>query len=309
MGVDKVELMDKFVFLPNTMENNLSVEKVILHWVLSDEAVVNKGDVIMEMITKPDNNYPVIAHRSGILIRFWDEDLIVEKTKYEPKEFDITDISKVCIAGIFNSYEDYINSFFKYKAKVSVDSFTKEKAISWVYVAEPISFFPFITGKCYSGFRHLQLSRNDLNRRDIGEGILAYRKFISISFSKGLSFSYVFSEGKSFIEFSYSQDIIKLKKNDIISFLFENGNIIDFKLINSPYRKNGNSKTKCFRCQLYAEDVGYLTSSMVSKWKITFAEGQKPPICEDIVPAKDNIKIPFSLLSGHYTTTIHLIYI
>lgn len=300
--------MDNFVFLPEITDKHNPIEKVSLHWILPDEASVNKGDIIMETITNTGNTYPVVAHRSGIFIRFWNEDVNIEKTKYEAKEFKIADAPKVCIGGIYDSYEDYICIQFKYKENVVVDSFTNEKTINWVYVAEPTIHFPYIVDMCYNGFSHLKLSKNNLNRKDVVEGIGAFRKVITISDSSliGLSFSFVFSEGNSYIEFTYSQDKIKLKKNDSISFLYENGNISDFKLRNSPYKKSEKGHTRCIRCQLFADDIENLTSSLISKWRISFADDQKPPITEDVVPEIENVKVPFSLILGHYSLTDHI---
>ena len=150
--------MDNFVFLPEITDKHNPIEKVSLHWILPDEASVNKGDIIMETITNTGNTYPVVAHRSGMFIRFWNEDVNIEKTKYEAKEFKIADAPKVCIGGIYDSYEDYICIQFKYKENVVVDSFTNEKTINWVYVAEPTIHFPYIVDMCYNGFSHLKLS-------------------------------------------------------------------------------------------------------------------------------------------------------
>ena len=300
--------MDNLVFLPEIADNSLSIEKVCLHWVTPDETIVNKGDVLMEVTTNLGDTYTVTAHISGVFMRLWEEDLTIEKTRYQEKEFKIADAPKVCIGGIYDSYEEFVCSFFKNKAKIAVDSFTNDKTINWVYVAEPIINFPFIIGKSYAGFNILKLSRNNLNRKDVGMGTAAFRKVISISdnFSKGISISFVFSEGNSFIEFIYSQDKIKLKKNDTISFLYDNGNISDFKLCNSPYKIGEKSKTRYIKCQLYAEDIENLTKSLISKWKISFADEQKPSIIDDVVPAKEKVKIPMSLLMGHYSLTDHL---
>lgn len=292
--------MDNFVFLPEIADNSLSIEKVNLHWVTPDETIVNKGDVLMEVTTNLGDTYIVTAHKSGVFLRFWEEDLTIEKTKYQEKEFKIADAPKVCIGGIFDSYEEFISSFFKYNAKVGIDSFTNEKSINWVYVAEPIINFPYITDKRYDSFNSLKLSKNNLKRKDVTIGIGAFRKVINISDyrSKGISFSFVFSEWNSYIEFTYSQDKIKLKKNDTISFLFDNGNISDFKLCNSPYKINEKSDTRYIKCQLYAEDIENLSNSQISKWRISFADEQKPPVTEDVVPAKDNIRMPFNALTG-----------
>ena len=73
--------MDNFVFLPEITDKHNPIEKVSLHWILPDEASVNKGDIIMETITNTGNTYPVVAHRSGMFIRFWNEDVNIEKTK------------------------------------------------------------------------------------------------------------------------------------------------------------------------------------------------------------------------------------
>ena len=293
--------MDNFVFLPEITDKYIPIEKVRLHWILPDESSVNKGDIIMEVVTNPGNTYPVVAHRSGMFIRFWNEDVNIEKTKYKSKEFKIADAPKVCIGGIYDSYENFITSLFKYQENVVVDSFTNEKTISWVYVAESIINFPFIH-ICFNSFNDLKLSKNNLNRKDVSLGIGAFRKVITISYSPsiGISFSFVFCEGNSYIEFTYSQDNIKLKKNDSISFLYENGNISDFKLLNNPYKKSEKSQTRCIRCQLYADDIENLTSSLISKWRISFADDQKPPITGNVVSEKDNAKVPCSLVLGYY---------
>ena len=295
--------MDNLVFLPEITGDGISIEKVHLHWTLPDESIVNKGDVIMEVNTKLGNIYPLVAHMSGMFIRFWSDNLTIEKSKYEEQEFKIADAPKVCVGVIFRSYEDYITSFFKYKAKVDVDSFTKEKTINWVYVAEPIINLPYITGKRYNSFRPLICSKNNLKRKDVARGICGFRKVINISnyCSLGISFSFVYSEGNSYIEFSYSQDKIKLKRNDTISFLYDNGNISDFKLRNSPFKISEKSKTRYIKCQLYEEDIDNLTNSLISKWKISFADEQIPSFLEDIVPAKEKVEIPhISLVMDQY---------
>ncbi len=298
-----ISFMENLVFLPEISDSGSSIEKASLHWVIPDETAVNKGDIIMEVILKPEKIYPVVAHQSGILIKFWNVDVNIEKSKYTPKNFVISDIPKVCIGGIFNSYKDYIDTFYKYRAKISVDSFTKEKDISWLYVAEPIINYPIFIGNRYDSFSHLKLNWNDLNRKEtISEevgtiGTLSYKKNIRIFdfFSNSVSFSFIYSEGNSYIEFSYSHNKIKLKRNDAISFLFENGNCIDFRLQSSPYKKSNKSNVRYFRCQLYAEDIENLTHSLAQKWRITFADKQMPPIYGNIGEFRKD-KISFNQL-------------
>ena len=105
--------MDNLVFLPKITDKSLSIEKVSLHWVTPDESIVNKGDVLMEVITNFGNTYTVTAHMPGVFMRFWEEDLTIEKTKYQEKEFKIADMPQVCIGGLYESYEEFISSFFK----------------------------------------------------------------------------------------------------------------------------------------------------------------------------------------------------
>ena len=109
--------MDNLVFLPEIADNSLSIEKVSMHWVTPDETIVSKGDVLMEVTTNIGNTYTVTAHMPGVFLRFWEDDLTIEKTKYQEKEFKIADAPKVCIGGIYESYKDFISSFFKYHTK------------------------------------------------------------------------------------------------------------------------------------------------------------------------------------------------
>ncbi len=276
--------MDNFVYLPVIKDDNSQIGKVSLHWLVSDEASVCKNDVIMNVITDSDNIYPVISHRSGTLIRFFNDDIVVTKSKYNSDKYNISDITNVCIGGVYNSYKDYANSFYKFKEKVEIDSFTKEKNISWIYVAEPIKHFPFVLENVVDNFIGLSLLSNDLDRRDVSMGILSFRKTMSLSnvLSPYVGFSYIFIEGKSFIEFSYSIDKVRLRKNDTISLLFQNQNIIDFKLPTSSYKKKGQDDVYFVKCLLYAEDLETLLKSYVLKWKITFYDDSKNPICGNI---------------------------
>jgi len=272
--------MDNLVFLSEIADNSLSIEKVKLHWVISDEVFVNKDDVVMEIITNLGSRYSVVAHMSGVFIRFWNQDITIEKTERKEKEFKIADMSKVCIGGVFKSYDDFINSFYKYKAKVGVDSFTNKKTISWVYVAERIFIFPYTTYKRYNSFSSLKLLKKNLNRKD---AIMRTNVNLSDYYSKDIRFCFVFSEDHSYIEFSFPQDKIKLKKNDTISFLYENRNISDFKLMNNPYKKSEKSNLRFFKCLLYEEDIENLTNSLILKWKVSFADNQKPSISENTI--------------------------
>ena len=286
------------LYLPEITDSNLAIKRVNLHWLVEDEANVCEGDELMEVSTDTGAAYTIVASKSGFLIRFIDEDVVIANPTYSYEDLDgsseILDIinsSKVCIGGIYDSCEDYICSQYKFKAKVEVDSFTNDKSISWVYVAEPVIKIPDITDKRCDSFKQLILSKNNLNRKDVAMGTMAFRKVIPISniFSKEVSFSFAFSGGNSYIEFTYSQDKIKLKKNDSISFLFENGNISDFKLHNSPFKISEKDKKRYIRCQLYSEDIENLTCSLVTKWRISFADEQKPSITEDIVPTKKTL--------------------
>lgn len=276
--------MDNFVYLPEIKDDNSQIEKVSLQWLLSDDASVCKNDVIMNLITDSGNIYPVISHRSGILIRFFNDDIVVAKSKYNSDKYHISDITNVCIGGVFNSYKEYVDSFYKFKDKVEIDSFTKEKIISWVYVAEPIKHFPFVLENVVDNFIGLSLLSNDLDRRDVSMGIQSFRKTVSLSnvLSPYVGFSYIFIEGRSFIEFSYSIDKVRLRKNDTISILFRNHNIINFKLPNSSYKKKGQGDLYFVKCLLYAEDLETLLDSYALKWKITFFDDSKNPISGDI---------------------------
>lgn len=312
--------MDNFIYLPEITDNTSVIKDVKLHWLVKDDVHVNQGDKLMEVSTDTGAKYTIVAPEAGFIIRFIDEDVVIvnptssyRKSDNSSMQLDTKNSNKVCIGGIYKSYEDFICSLYKYKAKVAVDNFTNQKNISWVYVGEPVVRFPYITDRRCDSFNNLKLSKNNLNRKDVTLGMGAYRKNIQISdfLSKGISFSFIFSEGISYIEFVYSQDKIKLKKNDSVSFLYENGNISDFKLHNSPFKISEKDKIRYVRCQLYSEDIENLTCSLVTKWRISFVDEQKPSITESIVPVKEitdnyltekeKLKVLFSISMENYS--------
>lgn len=303
--------MDNLVFLPEITEDSLPIKKVCLHWNKSDETVVKIDDVLMKVKTSDGKIYSVKAHRSGLFVRFWDKkDLEIENQN--TRSLLISETPHIFIGAIFDSYEDYIRSFYKYMPDVNVDSFSKQKTISWVFVAEPIIrlSIPDVNIISYDSFGDLKLSNNNLYRlyrKDASLENESFRKNIEISYSfLGIRFSFEYIEGKSFIEFSYYPNKILLKKNDTISFLFKNGKISDFKLHNKPHKKSANSNIKHFKCQLYAEDIENLKTSRILKWRISFDDEQKTPIIEEIVPPKEKVKNPYSSLIEHYDVKGHL---
>lgn len=172
--------MDNFIYLPEITDNSSVIKKVKLHWLVKDEAKVNQGDKLMEVSTDAGATYAVVATKSGLLIRIIDKDVVIanpgssyKKSDSSFKKLDINNSSKVCIGGIYDSYDDFLCSQFKFKEKVIVDSFTNNKDISWVYIAEPVIRSPYIIDKHSDSFDLLKLSKNDLNRIDVDMGTKA----------------------------------------------------------------------------------------------------------------------------------------
>ena len=291
--------MENFIYLPEISDDGSVIKTVKLHWITQDEMEVRENDILMEMITDTGKIYPVVAPQSGILFRFIVDDNIT-LANHPQERLDTCNCSKVCIGAVYKTYEDYIESFYKFKAEVEIDSFTSEKTIRWDYIAEPVVSLPISAHGLGLTFGNFKLVMNNLKKKDVSDRLFAQEKGLLLGglLSDKLKVSFIINDGKCFMEFSYNEKELKLRKNDMLSFMFANGDIIDFRLSGRPYKKSDKSNKRYFKCQLYAEDIDIISKNLLIRWRITYCDESRPPFTFVVAEADNSVLLLNAMLYG-----------
>lgn len=267
--------MDNLIYLSDIKADGALVDSVVLRWKSENYTYVKKDDLLMEVSMSTGKKYEVTTPRSGFLVRIIYNNIKIEQYR---GGVDIQNAKNVAIAGLFDSYEDYIEKCYKNKAKVEIDEFTNQLTIKWEVLAKPLFKIHFSEDSRY--LKDIAFSKNTSGKSQMP---------LNDSLTRTMAFSFVFEDGKGSIMFSYDSKKIKLKKNDTVSFIFENGDIADFVIMMNPYQVAYNGDYRQFKCQLYNEDINLLVKERISKWRISFCDSGKSPItnCIDSIPLFD----------------------
>lgn len=257
--------MEDLIYLPK-IKGLVAKRGLQLKWRVNNLTLVKKGDLLLEMVIPSIGlTNPVLSPRDGIVVK-------IIRESAEIKHFHPTTV-KVVVCGIYDSFEDYIDCCYKFKAIVTLDSFTNQKIINWEFVAKHEL-------KIYDDKRYIDI-------KDLGflkESLYAKTNRLQLNSypSPGFFFSLVYEEGEGMIVFSYNPYTIKIKKNDTISLLFDDGGLIDFKILIKPYKVNETQNFMNVKCRLFLEDIKQLMNKKISKWRISFNESGKPAIIGDV---------------------------
>lgn len=264
--------MENLIYLSDLKPDGSLVENVSLKWKVKNYSYVKEGDLIMEVSLSTGKIYEIKSPRNGFLIRIVYYNVRIKSFR---STIDIINAKNVAIAGLFDSYEDYIDKSYKYESKIEIDDFTKQRKIKWKTIAKPL-FQIDLSQDSYS-FKDLAFSKK-IRYSSYGNNQMP----LIVPRNPLFSFSFIFEDGLGYIEFTYNHQKIKLKKNDTISFLFENGDIVDFRIPMKPYKIDETQNYKHFRCQLYLEDINILIKELISKWRISFSESGKASLTTKI---------------------------
>ena len=264
--------MENLIYLSDIKPDGSLVENVSLKWKVKNYSYVKEGDLIMEVSLSTGKIYKISSPRNGFLIRILYYNVRINSYR---QPIDVINAKNVAIAGLYDSYEEYIGKCYKNESKIEKDDFTKQYTIKWKTVAKPLFDIIFFQ-KSYS-FKDLAFSKK-ICYSSYGKNQIP----LTVLINPLLSFSLVFEDGLGYIEFTYNYQKIKLNKNDTISFLFENGNIVDFTIPMKPYKIDETQNYKHFKCQLYHEDIDVIVNELICKWRISFSESGKSSLTTDI---------------------------
>ena len=133
-----------------------------------------------------------------------------------------------------------LNDKFKNTAEIIIDDFTGNKIIKWETV----------------GYNE-KIKRPGIETSSLDNEILFLFSFNNI-------------ENKDFIVFSFISNDLKLIKDDIVSFLFENGRMIKFKINNSSHKVSQYGSEN--KVQITDDEIFLFEKEKFLKWKITSAK-------------------------------------
>jgi uncharacterized membrane protein YhaH (DUF805 family) len=156
-----------------------------------------------------------------------------EKDGYLDKEASYSMSENKLLYVIHNNDEDRIKRKFKRSPVITIDDFTGKKTIKW----------------------------------DPRWGIISYSNDNKVAFK--LTFNCI--DELDFIVFQFYSKDLMLSRDDIVSFLFDNKKIIDFKIINNSYKVPQLYDDKVFENKVLIadEELKHFEEQQFSKWKIT----------------------------------------
>jgi len=213
----------------------------LLDWLVEDKTYVNEGSVIAEVGAIYDEKtiytFSLKAKVSGFVYQ------ILPSFYPEPIYQD----SLLCC--FYKTYEDLQNSLYFNQPNLILDDFTNNKIIKWDVIGGHV--LPF--GSSDSTY-------------NIGALIIN-----SINDDSHLMFSLENYDSKDYIVFKYFNNEYKLSPKDFVSFMYEDGLIDTFEIVESPVKIsgswNGFYETKV---PITQNEIKNLSERNFLKWKIQF---------------------------------------
>lgn len=218
----------------------------LLDWLVEDKSYVNEGTVIAKVGAIYDEKtiytFSLKAKVSGFVYQ------ILPSFYSEPIYQD----SLLCC--FYKTYEDLQNSIYFNKPNLIHDDFTNNKIIKWDVIGGHV--LPF--GSSDSAY-------------NIGAVIVN-----SINDDCHLMFSLENYNSKDYIVFKYFNNEYKLSPKDSIYFMYEDGLIDIFEIVESPVKNsgswNGFYETKV---PITQNEIKNLSERNFLKWKLEFFNGSE----------------------------------
>jgi len=226
----------------------------IKSWEKFDGEYIKKGEKLCEL--EIENVYwlepiDVNANKDGILEIF-------KQSPTESNENLIVDKEK--LFAIHNSVDnkkaqELKNKKFENIPKIEIDEFSGTKQLKWESISGRKKNYSYDT--------------------DLYDCIIT--ESFDDNFDK-LMFALNNIDGKDYIIFKYPTKNYKLKIRDSISFLFENGQIIQYEIENLPYKSFDDTSWGIIyetKVQMTFSEINIFKNQNFSKWQIEFASTGK----------------------------------
>ena len=228
---------DKFEF--NTSKKHPSSTLRILKWHKEDGEKVNENELV---ITFEYTNSNV---NSEILNHYAEKDGYLDKERMYPgsdhEKNDLLDLDQNELIYLIHEKDtNRVERKFVNTPNIINDDFINKKIIKWKTVGNPYGYSEGVTTKSIDNKINFTFSLNNI-------------------------------EDKDFIIFQFYSKEIMLSKDDIISFLFNDNKIIDFKIDNGSYKSSHQYIDKLFenKIRITQNELDTFETQQFLKWKIT----------------------------------------
>ncbi len=165
-----------------------------------------------------------------------------------------------------------------------------------------------------------RINRKFVNVPDIKVDDFTNNKTISINgiSSKSIDgnitfiFKFINENGKDYIVFNFFAKEIMLSKDNIVSFLFEDSTIIDFKLTDQSYKIINASPMKCFENKMLITDdeLKHFEFNKFKKWKLKIMKNNIEIIGGDIgvypYQSYSNLKIVINKFAKEFRELVRM---
>lgn len=244
-------------------------------WKKQNCSHVKAGQIVLEgtLIYKGKvvQKYALKAPSDGILIKYVGKTSFTIESDYCKQKLVLWTYGE-----IFKEPTDYISSILAFNFKTYKDEFGGGKNIRCnnILYSERNAIYKRMSSNC------------QINKTCIFKicdfDFINYEKEVQFS-RKVLGVSITYEDGKCNLEVGWDTSNLKLKKGDSVSFMFGNGDILDFKAETRPYKKNEEDAYRYFKCQLYANEIKTLQEQTLLKWRISFNNENRPPITMNVL--------------------------
>jgi hypothetical protein len=204
----------------------------INEWHKQDGELVKKNDLILTL------GYSTSYGNKETLYHYAETEGYLDKVRTQLDFIGLNQNELVYI--IQNNDENRIKRKFVNTPDIHIDDFTGNKIIKWK-----------------------QVGNND--------GYSVGVSSTSIDNKTSLTFSFCNSDGKDYIIFQFYSKEIMLSKDDVISFLFTDNKIIDFKIESNSYKASHPYIEKLFenKVQITDDELQTFERNQFLKWKIS----------------------------------------
>lgn len=205
---------------------------IIKRWHKEDGQLVNEKELVLTL------GYSTSYGNNESLLHYSEKSGFFERVRTQLDFMGLEQNELVYV--IHDKDEKRIKRKFVNVPDIKVDDFTQKKIIKWTYVGDS---------------------------QWLGKGITS----LSTDRNTSLTFSFNHEDEKDFILFQFPSKQLMLSKDDIISFLFEDGRKIDFVLNLNSYKVSTSSSEKLFENKVLITDdeLQHFERINFSQWKIT----------------------------------------
>lgn len=291
-NVSEVELIEEekdvvdFVFSKKLIPENYQNLKLHFNWIKLDGEFVKKGQWIADLTDATSGfTLNILAEIEGFIEIFKPSSSDIYRSDYLEENDLVYKIYKNVSPHKLNKLKEKRHKSYPIITK---DAFSNKVNIEWAYIGGQ--------GGKPNKFLDQKEEVKDFFCLPV-EGNISAR----------LCFSFINIQNSDFIVFRYPIKYFKFKLNTIVSFMFQNGAIINFKIINKPYKHSDNREKGIlyeFKIPLTTNEINIFKTQNIKKWQVDYGNLQMKIDGSDINSMIFDYKLAIKQFANDYTKIV-----